>query len=71
MEMVRAIELITAAEQEHRHGDHISFNTAEFIAWSQRSGESLEPMAADRLLAEFCKPIGHGDSGIMWRYFPW
>ena len=69
MEMVRAIELITAAEQEHRHGDHISFNTAEFMAWSQQAGDALSPQAAEHLLAEFCQPVGHGESGTMWRYF--
>ncbi len=69
MEFVRAVELITGSPLENRHGDHISFNTAEFMAWSEQAGESLAPQAAEQLLAEFCQPVGHGGSGTMWRYF--
>jgi|GEM_PF-3387340 len=69
MECNRAVELITGSPVANRHGDHISFNTAEFMAWSQQAGDALSPQAAEHLLAEFCQPVGHGESGTMWRFF--
>ncbi len=51
------------------HGDHYSFNTGEFISWSQQAGERLSQDEASHVLQQFCQPIGMDSSETIWRHY--
>lgn len=51
------------------HGDHYSFNTQEFVAWSQEAGVSLSQDEATHLLQQFCQPMGMDSCEAIWRHY--
>ena len=51
------------------HGDHYSFNTQEFLQWSAKGGEPVSEEEVERLLQPFCRAMGHGEEGTLWRHY--
>jgi hypothetical protein len=51
------------------HGDHYSFNTQEFVVWSQEMGETMSQDEATHLLQQFCQPMGMDRSEAIWRHY--
>ena len=67
---MRNEQAVTLIEQYgYLHGDHYSFNTREFLQWSAQSGEPVSSEEAELLLQPFCRAMGHGEEGILWRHY--